>query len=116
MVSCDLAKNKVMHKALNEVESQLAINTKFMQDKKNLEIEVEVRIKKASRVELKRSHKKLELGQKELVEENEHHRFMESQSVTWQQNIEEKLEKKKEKLQLVKILVKEVQQREDEDT
>lgn len=34
---------------------------------------------------------------------------MESQSVTWQQNIEEKLEKKKEKLQLVKILVKEVQ-------
>ena len=38
IIWCDLSLNKVMHKALNDVESQLAINRKYQQDVKNIAI------------------------------------------------------------------------------
>ena len=58
--------NKIMFKELKDVEAQLAINRKFQQDVKNIEIDRERRQMKASSNELRRNRKKQEQMEEEL--------------------------------------------------
>ena len=70
MITCDLSMNKVMHKALHDIESQLEINRKFQQDVKNIAIEREKRQMKFSTKEINRNHNQQKRQVVELKEAN----------------------------------------------
>ena len=55
LVSCDLSMNKVMHHDLRDLDAQLAINRKFKNDVKNIEIEREKKQMKFAGTELQRN-------------------------------------------------------------
>ena len=55
LVSCDLSMNKVMHRDLRDLDAQLAINRKFKNDVKNIEIEREKKQMEFAGIELRRN-------------------------------------------------------------
>ena len=52
LVECDLRLNKVTFKHLKDLEGQLGVNTKFKHDKQRIAEATEVKIMKASKIEL----------------------------------------------------------------
>ena len=58
MVRVDLSLNKVLFKTSKDVEAQLMVNLKFEKEKERIKKDQEMKEMEASRIELRRSHRK----------------------------------------------------------
>ena len=77
MVTCDISLNKCMPKSIKEVENQLQVNRRFFQERKNLETQAEIKIKKASRIELRRNQRKQKRYEQDLKDADENLKYFE---------------------------------------
>ena len=75
LVDVDLSLNKILFKTLKEVEVQLGINKKFEKEKKRIKKDMELKEMEASRIELRRSHRKQRRYVTELKEADENLKF-----------------------------------------
>ena len=79
-----------MPKSIKEVENQLQVNRRFFQERKNLETQAEIKIKKASRIELRRNQRKQKRYEQDLKDADENLKYFEQESelqkVKWKQD------------------------------